>query len=76
MFSKEKLGGELSVVYKNDTFSNIKLIFALWNLVKENNLENILPEIHKPVEISPNTTSLNPRVRILFQYSRMSKYLR
>jgi hypothetical protein len=64
---------ELSVVYKNDPFSNTKSIFALCNLLKENKLENILPEVHKPVEVSPNTTSLNPKVRIVFQHSRTSK---
>jgi hypothetical protein len=39
---------ELSVVYRNYTFSNVR---AFWNLEKENNLENTLSEVHKLVEI-------------------------
>jgi hypothetical protein len=42
MLSKDKLQSELSVAFRSDTFANVKSIFALWNLVKENNLENTL----------------------------------
>jgi hypothetical protein len=51
MLSKDKLESELSVVYRNDTFTNVKSVSVLWYLVKENNLENTLSEVHKLVEI-------------------------
>jgi hypothetical protein len=51
MLSKNKLERDLSVVYRNDTFADVKSVFSLWNLVKENNLENTLSEVHKIVEI-------------------------
>jgi hypothetical protein len=51
MLSKDKLESELSIVYRNDTFANVKSVFALWNLLKENNLETTLSEVHKLVEI-------------------------
>jgi hypothetical protein len=72
MLSKDKLESELSVVYRNDTFANVKSVFALWNLVEENNLENTLSEVHKLVETaltngsSTNNTSYNRGVRTLF----------
>jgi hypothetical protein len=31
---------------------NVKSVFALWNLVNENFLENVLSEVHKLVETS------------------------
>jgi hypothetical protein len=31
MLSKAKLESELTVVYRNDTFANVKSVFALWN---------------------------------------------
>jgi hypothetical protein len=55
MLLKGKLESELSVVYTNDTLANVKSVFALWNLVKENNLENTLSEVHKLVEILQTT---------------------
>jgi hypothetical protein len=72
MLSKDKLESELSVVYRNDTFANVKSVFALWNLVNENNLENTLSEVHKLVEValtsgsSTNNTSYNRGVKTLF----------
>jgi hypothetical protein len=83
MLSKDKLESELSVVYRNDTFADVKSVFVLWNLVKEHNLENTLSEVHKLVEIalssgnSTNNTSFNRGVRTLFWYSKIVKtYLR
>jgi hypothetical protein len=51
MLSKDQLQSELSVVYTNDTFANVKPVFALRDLVKENNLENTLSEVHKLLEV-------------------------
>jgi hypothetical protein len=70
--SKDTLESELSVVYRNDTFANVKSVFALLNLVKENNPENTLLEVYKLVEVaqtsgsSTNNTSFNRGVRTLF----------
>lgn len=52
---KDKLEIELSVLYRNDKFANIKSICALWNLVKQNNLENTFSEVNKLVETVPTT---------------------
>jgi hypothetical protein len=49
--SKDKLECELTVVYRNDTLANVKFVFALWKLEKENNLENTHSEVNKLVEI-------------------------
>jgi hypothetical protein len=61
MLSKDKLESELSVVYRNDTFANAKSVFALWNLVKENNLENILSEVYKLALTTPVSTEESER---------------
>jgi hypothetical protein len=39
MLSKDKLESELSVLYRHDTFANVKTVLALWTLMRENNLE-------------------------------------
>jgi hypothetical protein len=67
MLSKDKLESELSVAYKNDTFANVKSVFAIWNLAKENNLENTLSEVHKLVGIAlttPVSTAESERVLV------------
>jgi hypothetical protein len=51
MVSNNKLESELSVPYRNDTFANVKSIFAVWNLVKEHSPENTLLEVQKLMEI-------------------------
>jgi hypothetical protein len=53
--SKDKLESELSVLYRNDKFANIKSIHTFWNLVKQNNLKNTFLEVNKLVEIVPTT---------------------
>jgi hypothetical protein len=77
MLSKDKLESELSVVYRNDTFANVTSVFALWNLVKENNLENTLSEVHKLVEIvltPPVSTAESERCSSTLK--RVKTYLR
>jgi hypothetical protein len=66
------LGIELSVVYRNVIFPNIKSVCAIWNLVKN----TIWKTPFKSAKISGNTTdntSFNSRVRTLFQHSKKSE---
>jgi hypothetical protein len=53
--SNDKLEHELSVVYRNEPFANAKFICVLLNLLKENNLENTILEMHKLVETAITT---------------------
>jgi hypothetical protein len=76
MLSKDKLESEFSVVYRSDTFANVKSVFALWNLVKEKSLENTLSEVHRLVETEvtpPVSTAESERCFIL---KRVKTYLR
>jgi hypothetical protein len=51
VLSEDKVEIELSVVYRNDTFGNVKSASAFWNLVKEINSENTLSYVHKLMEV-------------------------
>lgn len=41
------LQSEFAIVYRNDILTNVKSVSAPWNLVKQNNLENTVSEVHK-----------------------------
>jgi hypothetical protein len=75
--SKDKLESELSIVHRNYTFANVKSVFALWNLLKENNLETTLSELHKLVEIVLITPVSTARSEHCFSIlKRVKTYLR
>jgi hypothetical protein len=53
MLSKGKLKSGLFVVYRSNTFPNMKSACTLWNVLK--NLGNAFTEVHKLVEIVQRT---------------------
>jgi hypothetical protein len=69
--SNVTLQGELARVYNNDILTNVKSVCALWNLVKENNLENTVSEVHKLEETA--LTAPVSTAEFLFEYSKKSK---
>jgi hypothetical protein len=55
MLSNDTLESELSVGHRSYTFADVKSVYDLWNLVKENNLETTLSEMYKLVRTVPTT---------------------
>jgi hypothetical protein len=51
MLSKEQMGNELKVMYKNETFRNLTGICELLAFLSDNGLVDIFPEISKLLEI-------------------------
>lgn len=77
MLSKDKLESELTVVYRNNTFKDVKSVLALWELLKANNLENALSEVHKLTDIVLTTPiSTAESERCFSTLKRVKTYLR